>query len=72
MVESRELAARLAAGPAVALAMTKALLNQELDIDFDAAIEAEAQGQATCLDSRDFKEAYAAIAARRTPKFEGR
>jgi enoyl-CoA hydratase/carnithine racemase len=72
MEESRGLAARLAAGPAAALAMTKALVNQELDIDFDAAIEAEAQGQATCLDSRDFKEAYAAIAARRTPKFEGR
>jgi enoyl-CoA hydratase/carnithine racemase len=72
MEESRKLAVRLAAGPAAALAMTKALLNQELDIDFDAAIEAEAQGQATCLASRAFKEAYAAIAARRTPKFEGR
>ncbi len=72
MEESRELAARLAAGPAAALAMTKALLNQELDVDFDAAIEAEAQGQAICLGSRDFREAYAAIAARRTPKFEGR
>jgi enoyl-CoA hydratase/carnithine racemase len=67
MDESRALAARLAAGPAAALGMTKQLLNTELDIDFDAAIEAEAQGQAECLDARDFKDAYAALAAKRAP-----
>jgi enoyl-CoA hydratase/carnithine racemase len=67
MDEARALAAKLAAGPTAALGMTKALLNRELDLDFDAAIEAEAQGQATCLDARDFRDAYAALAARRTP-----
>jgi enoyl-CoA hydratase/carnithine racemase len=67
MDESRALAARLAAGPTAALGMTKELLNRELDIDFDAAIETEAQGQATCLDSRDFKDNYAALAAKRPP-----
>jgi enoyl-CoA hydratase/carnithine racemase len=72
MDEARQLAARLAAGPIAALGMTKALLNRELDVDFDAAIEAEAQGQATCLEAREFRDAYAALAARRTPKPDGR
>jgi enoyl-CoA hydratase/carnithine racemase len=72
MDEARALAARLAARPAAAIGMTKELLNRELDVDFDAAIEAEAQGQATCLEARDFKEAYAAIAAKRAPKFDSR
>jgi enoyl-CoA hydratase/carnithine racemase len=72
MPEALALAGRLAAGPTVALGITKALLNQELDLDFGAAIEAEAQAQAVCLETHDFREAYAAIAARRTPRFEGR
>ena len=41
--------------------MTKALLNQELDVDFAAAIEAEAAGQAICMKTRDFVEAYEAF-----------
>jgi enoyl-CoA hydratase/carnithine racemase len=72
MAESRALAARLAAGPTFALGMTKTLLNRELDLDFAAAIEAEAQGQALCMQTRDFKDAYAAVAAKRPPRFEGR
>ncbi|MGH9329125.1 MAG: enoyl-CoA hydratase family protein [Vicinamibacterales bacterium] len=70
--EARALASRLAAGPTFALGMTKTLLNRELDLDFAAAIEAEAQGQAVCMQTCDFKEAYAALAAKRAPRFEGR
>ena len=51
MDEARALAQRLAAGPSFALGMTKTLLNQELDLDFAAAIEAEAQGQAICMQT---------------------
>jgi enoyl-CoA hydratase/carnithine racemase len=72
VAEARALATRLAGGPTFALGMTKELLNRELDLDFAAAIEAEAQGQAVCMQTRDFKEAYAAIAARRTPRSEER
>jgi enoyl-CoA hydratase/carnithine racemase len=62
--EARALAMRLASGPAFALGMTKTLLNQELDIDFAAAIEAEAQGQAICMQTPAFREAYDAFKAR--------
>ena len=61
---ARALAARLAAGPAFGIGMTKTLLNHELDIDFAAAIEAEAQGQAICMQTPSFREAYEAFKRR--------
>jgi enoyl-CoA hydratase/carnithine racemase len=64
MPDARELAARLAAGSAFALGMTKTLLNQELDLDFTAAIEAEAQGQAICMQTPAFRAAYEAFKSR--------
>jgi enoyl-CoA hydratase/carnithine racemase len=64
MPDARELAARLAAGPSFALGMTKTLLNQELDLDFTAAIEAEAQGQAICMQTPAFRTAFEAFMAR--------
>ena len=64
--EARALATRLAAGPAFGLAMTKTLLNQELDVDFAAAIEAEAQGQAICMQMPSFRAAYDAFKNRRS------
>ena len=70
MAEARALAARLAEGPAFALGMTKQLLNAELDLDFSAAIEAEAQGQAICMQTRNFREFHDAFTAKRTPKFD--
>jgi enoyl-CoA hydratase/carnithine racemase len=72
MTDARALAERLAAGPSFALGMTKELLNRELDLDFASALEAEAQGQAICMGTHDFKEAYAAIVGKRPPRFEGR
>jgi enoyl-CoA hydratase/carnithine racemase len=65
ITEARALAGRLAAGPTFALGMTKTLLNQELDADFAAAIEAEAEGQAICMQTPDFRRAYEAFKARR-------
>lgn len=66
MDDARALAARLAAGPGFGLAMTKTLLNQELDVDFASAIEAEAQGQAICMQMPSFRAAYDAFKARRS------
>ena len=51
--------------------MTKKMLDQEWDMSVDAAIEAEAQAQAICMQTRDFERAYRAFAEKRPPEFEG-
>ena len=61
----------LAAGPNFAHAMTKKMLDQEWDMSVDEAIEAEAQAQAICMQTRDFERAYRAFVAKQTPVFEG-
>jgi enoyl-CoA hydratase/carnithine racemase len=66
-----ELAAQLAAGPGFAHAMTKTMLDQEWDMSLGAAIEAEAQAQAICMQTRDFERAYRAFLAKERPVFEG-
>jgi enoyl-CoA hydratase/carnithine racemase len=69
--EAQALARGLADGPTFAHAMTKKLLHQEWAMDLDAAIEAEAQAQAICMQTRDFHRAFEAFAAKRPPAFEG-
>jgi len=51
--------------------MTKKMLLQEWNMGLDEAIEAEAQAQAICMQTKDFERAYQAFANRKTPKFEG-
>ena len=51
--------------------MTKKMLDQEWDMSVDAAIEAEAQAQAICMQTRDFERAYQAFVEKRRPEFEG-
>jgi enoyl-CoA hydratase/carnithine racemase len=69
--EARAWAARLAIGPAFANAMTKNQLNQEWSMSLDMAIEAEAQAQAICMQTKDFERAYNAFVAKQQPIFEG-
>ena len=69
--EAQELGASLASGPTFAHAMTKTMLDQEWDMSIGAAIEAEAQAQAICMQTRDFERAYRAFLDRRRPEFEG-
>jgi enoyl-CoA hydratase/carnithine racemase len=69
--EARAFAAELAAGPTFAHAMTKRCLHQEWNMSVDEAIEAEAQAQAICMQTEDFKRAYRAFAAKQKPVFEG-
>jgi enoyl-CoA hydratase/carnithine racemase len=64
-------AAKLVAGPAFANAMTKNQLNQEWSMSLDMAIEAEAQAQAICMQTKDFERAYNAFVAKQQPVFEG-
>lgn len=65
------MAAKLVAGPTFANSITKNQLNYEWDMSIDAAIEAEAQAQAICMQTKDFERAYKAFAAKKKPVFEG-
>jgi enoyl-CoA hydratase/carnithine racemase len=67
---TKELATRLAAGPAFALMMTKEMLNREMDVSLDTALEWEAQAQATCMQHPDYREAYEAFVEKREPRFK--
>jgi enoyl-CoA hydratase/carnithine racemase len=69
--EARKLAERLAAGPTFAHGITKTQLNQEWNMGLDQAIEAEAQAQAICMQTRDFERAYHAFVGKEKPVFEG-
>jgi enoyl-CoA hydratase/carnithine racemase len=66
-----QLARQLAAGPTFAHGITKTQLNQEWNMGLEQAIEAEAQAQAICMQTRDFERAYRAFVAKETPVFEG-
>ncbi|AWW74398.1 enoyl-CoA hydratase [Erythrobacter sp. KY5] len=66
-----ELARKLASGPTFANAMTKNQLNLEWDMSLSAAIEAEAQAQAICMQTKDFERAYRAFVDKRKPEFKG-
>ena len=68
---AQKLAHELAAGPTFAHGMTKTMLHQEWAMTLDQAIEAEAQAQAICMQTQDFKRAYEAFAAKRKPVFQG-
>ncbi|MDP9602002.1 Enoyl-CoA hydratase [Variovorax sp. YR750] len=61
----------LAEGPTFAHGMTKTMLSQEWSMTIDQAIEAEAQAQAICMQTEDFRRAYEAFAAKRKPVFGG-
>lgn len=70
--DAQAMAKSLAEGPAFANGITKTMLHQEWTMGIEQAIEAEAQAQALCMLTEDFKTAYHAFAARQTPVFQGR
>ncbi len=72
MIRSRTLAEQLARGPAFALSLTKELLDRELDVSLDTALEWEAQAQAFCMQHPDYKEAFEAFTEKRDPLFSVR
>jgi enoyl-CoA hydratase/carnithine racemase len=67
---TREFAEKLAHGPALGLAKTKEMLNREMHMGFESALEAEAVAQALCMQTPDFREAHAAFLEKRPAKFE--
>jgi enoyl-CoA hydratase/carnithine racemase len=68
---AQTLARQLASGPVFAHGITKTQLNQEWNMGLEQAIEAEAQAQAICMQTRDFERAYRAFVAKDQPVFEG-
>jgi enoyl-CoA hydratase/carnithine racemase len=71
LAAAQRFAGELARGPSFAHAMTKRMLRQEWAMGLDEAIEAEAQAQAICMATNDFRRAYEAFAAKRRPEFRG-
>jgi enoyl-CoA hydratase/carnithine racemase len=71
LVHAQTLAASLAGGPSFAHGMTKAMLHQEWNLTVEQALEAEAQAQAICMQTEDFRRAFEAFAAKQAPQFEG-
>ena len=71
LAKAQTVAADLAAGPTFAHGMTKTMLSQEWSMSIDQAIEAEAQAQAICMQTHDFRRAYEAFAAKQKPVFGG-
>ncbi|HXT64894.1 MAG TPA: enoyl-CoA hydratase family protein [Pyrinomonadaceae bacterium] len=68
-VATREFAEKLAHGPSLGIAKTKEMLNREMHMGFESALEAEAVAQALCMQTPDFKEAHAAFLEKRPAKF---
>ncbi|MCC2095917.1 MAG: enoyl-CoA hydratase family protein [Hyphomicrobiales bacterium] len=69
--EALDMARRIAAGPNFAHMMTKTMLQQEWNMGLDQAIESEAQAQAICMQTRDFRRAYDAFVSKQKPVFGG-
>jgi enoyl-CoA hydratase/carnithine racemase len=69
LLEARVLAEALAQGPAAAHAVTKDALEREAHMDLAAALEHEAQVQASLMLEDDFREAYDAFVAKRAARF---
>jgi len=71
LADAQALARSLADGPTFAHAMTKKCLHQEWSMGIDDAIEAEAQAQAICMQTKDYERAYLAFVNKQKPQFEG-
>jgi enoyl-CoA hydratase/carnithine racemase len=71
IAEATAFARSLADGPTFAHAMTKTQLGQEWNVSLETAIEMEAQAQAICMATNDFRRAFDAFAAKQRPVFEG-
>ncbi|MEZ5757491.1 MAG: enoyl-CoA hydratase family protein [Emcibacteraceae bacterium] len=71
METAMTMARKIANGPTFANGITKNQLNHEWNMGLDTAIEAEAQAQAICMQTKDFERAYNAFVNKEKPVFEG-
>jgi len=71
LAEAQALARNLAAGPTIAHSITKQQLDAEWDVSIEQALDMEAEAQAQCMETKDFRRAYEAFAAKKKPVFQG-
>jgi len=71
LAEAQAMAKAIADGPTFAHAMTKRCIHQEWSMGVDEAIEAEAQAQAICMQTKDYERAYEAFVRKEKPIFQG-
>ena len=70
--ESLELAERIARGPSLAIELTKRLVQQSADIDFDGQLEREAWALGVAGNSADRQEGIKSFLEKRPARFQGR
>jgi enoyl-CoA hydratase/carnithine racemase len=71
LAEAQKFARNLADGPWFAHSMTKKMLDQEWSMGIEEIIESEAQAQAICMATGDFRRAFEGFAGKSKPAFEG-
>lgn len=71
MDDARELAARLAAKPPIAIAMAKQAVHNSFQMSLPAALELELQNQLVCFKTEDAQEGFKAFVEKRPPVFRG-
>lgn len=71
LAEAQAMATSLADGPTFGHAMTKRCIHQEWSMGIDESIEAEAQAQAICMQTKDYERAYEAFVKKASPIFQG-
>jgi enoyl-CoA hydratase/carnithine racemase len=71
LAEAQATARSLADGPTFAHALTKRCIHQEWSMGIDEAVEAEAQAQAICMQTKDYERAFEAFVNKTRPVFEG-
>jgi enoyl-CoA hydratase/carnithine racemase len=72
MLRAREWAERLAAGPPIAIRITKRMMYKQLTMSLDNALEDAALGTMVANYTEDVKEGIAAFHEKRPPKFKGK
>lgn len=68
---TQRLARRLADGPTLGYAQTKALITRELDMSLGASVELDAMTQALLMTTDDHAEFHAAFNEKRPPEWRG-
>ena len=72
MDKTMKMAAKIAAKPAMALKVTKIVVNNGINMDLESALRFESQSFALLFSTQDQKEGLAAFIEKRKPVFKGK